>query len=47
MDYKKGPKIAWDYQLKPLLHGLSLKKSPIKNRNTIISSRVIIWIKRI
>ena len=45
MDYKNGSKIAWGYQPKPLLYELSLKKSSIKNRNTIISNRVIIWIK--
>ena len=30
---------------KPLLHGLSFRKSLIKNRNNIISGWVIIWIK--
>ena len=36
---------AWAYWLKPLLHGLSLRKSPIKNCNNIILGRVIIRIK--
>ena len=30
---------------KPSFHGLNLRKSPIKNRNNIISNRVIIRIK--
>ena len=36
---------AQAYQPKSPLHGLNLKKSPIKSRNNIISSRVIIRIK--
>ena len=36
---------AWAYQPKILLHGLSHRKSPIKNHNNIISGRIIIRIK--
>ena len=55
MDYKTDQKIfpgalpldlrAWTCRLKPLLHGLSLKKIFIKNHNNIISGCVIIQIK--
>ena len=37
--------MIWAYWPKPPLHGLSLRKSLIKNHNNIISVWIIIWIK--
>ena len=37
---------TWAYQPKPSLHGLSLRKSPMKNHNNIILSWVTIQIKQ-
>ena len=33
---------AWAYRPKPLLHGLSLRKSPIKNHSTLFGSGQVI-----
>ena len=44
-DPKEVSTTAWTYQPKHSLHGLSFRKSLIKNHNNIISGRVIIQIK--